>query len=160
MKKMWSNWPTLAASCAVVIILAGVLIFENDLTRPGIVKSIDPELLPNLYQVAVSGILDQSSFFSSWSVGLIVAAWYVMVHGLEKASHTSLTAGFIFVCGLTMLSLFLGQMLHEVVISSIALGQDPLLNPRSSSLLMYQFWTTVASAALVAIAVVGRVVCA
>jgi len=155
-----SNWAVVLAAAFVFIALTVMVVFEKHLVESVPVRSLDPAIFPNLYQVAVSAILDQSAFYSGWSVGLIVAAWYVMVHGLEKIPHQILSIGFVLVCGLSLSSLCLGQMLNQVVIGSIAIGQDPLFNPKSSLFLSYQYWTVITAALGVAGAVVGRVVLA
>ncbi|WP_413711818.1 hypothetical protein [Rhizobium sp. Rhizsp82] len=146
----------IATSSIIIVFIAGVGLSEPNFIQDVPVKSLRDDLLPGLYQVAVTGLLEQSTFFSSWSIGLIAAGWYVMLHGMERKTHVYMSISFVLVCLAGLASLFLGQLLHQVVIRSIAIGQDPIFNPQSGQLISFQYWMTVTQGATVAIAVLWR----
>lgn len=124
------------------------MFFEDTLSQTGLVKALRPEVQTGLYQTAVSGLFEQSSTFSNWSIALIAACWVVVVNN-GKPSQTVLSI-FVLVCGAALVSLFLGQLLNQIIITDIRTGQDPLDNSLSWTVITYQYRATLFAAVLVA----------
>jgi hypothetical protein len=143
-------------SLVLALLFAVLLYYEESLVSPNIQEALQAELRPGLYQVAVQAVLDEAQFFSSWAVGLIVAGWFVTLQPTNDITTTE-AVQFLLVCAAGLLVLFLGQLLNQVVIQSIALNQDPLANPKTSAFLTYQYRALLAEALVVAGSIVKRV---
>ena len=143
-----NNWAVGCAAVIVLVILGYLVVFEDALAQSGLVRALKPEVQSGLYQTAVTGLFEQSNTFSNWTIALIAACWVVVVNS-GKRSHIVLGI-FILVCGAALISLFLGQLLNQIIITDIRAGQDPLDNSLSWTVMTYQYRATLFAAVLVA----------
>ncbi|UIJ85250.1 hypothetical protein LZK77_16160 [Rhizobium leguminosarum] len=154
MELLRKNWIVGGAVAVTLMILGYLVFFEDTLSRTGLVKALKPDVQSGLYQTAVTGLLEQSSSFSNWSIALIAACWVVVVNN-GKRSQIVLGV-FVVVCGAALISLFLGQLIHQLIITDIRTGQDPLDNSWSWMVMTYQYRATLFAAVLVAGSIIWR----
>lgn len=148
------NWVVGCAAAITVVVLGYLVFFEDTLSQTGLVRALKPEVQSGLYQTAVSGLFEQSNTFSNWSLALIAACWIVVVN---NGKRSQIVLGiFVLVCGATLVSLFLGQLLNQIIITDIRMGQDPLDNSLSWTVMTYQYRATLFAAVLVASSFIWR----
>ena len=148
MRFLRNNWAVGCAAVIVLVVLGYLVFFEDALSQSGLVKALKPEVQSGLYQTAVSGLFEQSNTFSNWTIALIAACWVVVVN---SGKRSQIVLGiFILVCGAALVSLFLGQLLNQIIITDIRAGQDPLDNSLSWTVMTYQYRATLFAAVLVA----------
>lgn len=148
------NWVVGCAAAFTLVVLGYLVFFEDTLSETGVVRALSPEVQAGLYQTAVSGLLEQSSSFSNWSIALIAACWIVVVNNGKRSQIV--LAIFVLVCGAALVSLFLGQLLNQVIITDVRTGQDPLDNSWAWTVMTYQYRATLFAGVLVAGSIIWR----
>lgn len=149
------NFAVIASGAVAVIFVLFLVLGESwFLSSSNVVKALSDNIENNIYPIAVSSLLEQSNYFSSWAIALIVSGWFVMIH--EKPAPGSIILLFVTLCCCVVFVLFLGQVIHQLVIDDIRQGADPLDDKLIWTNVTRQYWSLILSGCLVVAAVIWR----